>query len=61
MLVEGARLRGITRIEGCSINTVTKLLVDAGNACAAYTMARQSGDVAFGRIANGIWSAERRD
>jgi hypothetical protein len=29
-------MRAITRITGVSINTVTKLLVDAGEACAAY-------------------------
>ena len=36
MLVEGTSLRAISRITGASINTVTKLLVDAGNACAAF-------------------------
>ena len=36
LLVEGVSLRSITRITGCSINTATKLLVDAGTACAAY-------------------------
>ena len=35
MLVEGSSLRSISRITGTSINTVTKLLVDAGTACAA--------------------------
>ena len=35
-LVEGVGLRAISRLEDVSINTVTKLLVDAGNACAAY-------------------------
>lgn len=29
-------MRSISRVVGVSINTVTKLLVDAGNACAAY-------------------------
>ena len=29
-------LRAITRLTGVSINTVTKLLVDAGNTCANY-------------------------
>ena len=33
MLVEGMSMRSISRTVGCSINTVTKLLVDAGNAC----------------------------
>lgn len=33
MLVEGMSMRSISRVVGCSINTVTKLLIDAGNAC----------------------------
>lgn len=36
LLVEGTSLRAVTRITGASINTVTKLLVEAGEACAAY-------------------------
>lgn len=36
MLVEGSSLRSISRVAGVSINTVTKLLVEAGEACAAY-------------------------
>ena len=36
MLVEGNSLRAISRMADCSINTVTKLLVDAGTACAEY-------------------------
>ena len=36
MLVEGMSMRAISRTVGVSINTVTKLLVDAGEACAAY-------------------------
>lgn len=36
MLCEGASMRSISRITGVSINTVSKLLVDAGYACAAY-------------------------
>jgi IS1 family transposase len=36
MLCEGASMRSISRVVGVSINTVTKLLVDAGTACAAY-------------------------
>jgi len=35
-LVEGNSLRSTTRMVGVSINTVTKLLVDAGDACARY-------------------------
>ena len=36
MLVEGSSMRSISRITGVSINTVSKLLVDAGEACAVY-------------------------
>ena len=36
LLVEGMSLRAITRITGVSINTVTKLLIDAGKACSDF-------------------------
>ena len=36
MLVEGMSMRAISRTVGVSINTVTKLLINAGEACAAY-------------------------
>jgi IS1 family transposase len=36
LLVEGNSLRATSRLADCSINTVTKLLIDAGKACAAY-------------------------
>jgi IS1 family transposase len=36
MLVEGNSLRATSRMAGCSINTVSKLLLDVGEACAAY-------------------------
>lgn len=36
MLVEGNSMRSASRLAGCSINTVTKLLVDVGYACAFY-------------------------
>ena len=36
LLCEGASLRATSRIADVSINTVSKLLVDAGAACAAY-------------------------
>ncbi len=35
-LVEGNSLRSTQRMTGVSINTVTKLLIDAGTACAKY-------------------------
>ena len=36
MLVEGNSMRSVSRIANVSINTVTKLLVDAGIVCAEY-------------------------
>ena len=36
MLVEGSSMRATARVTGVSINTVSKLLVDAGRACAEY-------------------------
>lgn len=36
MLCEGSSMRAISRIADVSINTVTKALVDAGNACAKF-------------------------
>lgn len=36
MLCEGSSMRSISRVADVSINTVTKLLVDAGTACATF-------------------------
>lgn len=36
LLVEGNSLRSTSRLTGCSINTVTKLLVDVGQACQKF-------------------------
>ena len=36
MLVEGSSMRSISRVTGTSINTVAKLLADAGEACIVY-------------------------
>ncbi|WP_043836364.1 DDE-type integrase/transposase/recombinase [Muricoccus aerilatus] len=36
MLCEGSSMRSVSRVVGLSINTVAKLLVDAGEACAAH-------------------------
>ena len=36
LLVEGNSMRAVTRLTGCSINTVTRLLIDAGTACLEY-------------------------
>lgn len=36
LLCEGSSMRSISRVADVSINTVTKLLIDAGTVCAAY-------------------------
>jgi hypothetical protein len=36
LLCEGQSIRAVTRLTGASKNTVTKLIVEAGHACAAY-------------------------
>jgi len=36
MLIEGNSMRAVSRMADCSINTVTKLLVDVGQACFEY-------------------------
>jgi IS1 family transposase len=36
LLCEGSSIRAVTRLTGASKNTVIKLMVDAGKACAAY-------------------------
>ena len=43
MLCEGSSMRSISRVCDVSINTVTKLLVDAGRACAAFHDAKVRG------------------
>ena len=36
LLCEGSSLRAISRITGVSLDTATKLLIDAGRACQAF-------------------------
>ena len=56
MLVEGSSMRSISRVVGVSINTVTKMLVDAGEACGAYHDATVR-DVKAARVqCDEIWS-----
>lgn len=56
MLVEGSSMRSISRVVGVSINTVTKLLVEAGEVCAAYHDANVR-DVKASRVqCDEIWS-----
>lgn len=56
LLVEGNSMRSIERIIGCSINTVTKLLEDAGAACATYHDANVRGLKSKRIECDEIWS-----
>jgi len=56
LLVEGSSLRSISRVCGVSINTVTKLLVDAGTACAAFHDANVRNVPAKAVQCDEIWS-----
>lgn len=56
LLCEGMSIRAITRLTGASKNTVAKLLIDAGKACAAYHEANVR-DVKAARVqVDEIWS-----
>ena len=56
LLCEGMSIRAITRLTGASKNTVAKLLIDAGKACAAYHDANVR-DVKVARVqVDEIWS-----
>ena len=55
-LVEGNSLRSTSRMVGCSINTVTKLLIDVATACDSY-QARVMRNLACRRLQiDEIWS-----
>lgn len=56
MLVEGSSMRAVSRVCDVSINTVTKLLVDAGNACEAFHDATVRGVRCEQIQADEIWS-----
>ena len=56
MLCEGSSMRAISRMTGVSVNTVSKLLVDAGNACAAYHDDTVRGVIAKRVQCDEIWS-----
>ncbi len=57
MLLEGKSMRSVTRLEGVSLNTVAKLLADAGDACAAYHDEHVRGIAGHRRIeCDEIWS-----
>jgi IS30 family transposase len=36
LLCEGSSIRAVTRLTGASKNTIIKLMIDAGKACADY-------------------------
>jgi IS1 family transposase len=56
MLCEGASMRSVSRLADVSINTVTKLLVDAGTTCAAFHDERVRGVRAKRVQVDEIWS-----
>jgi IS1 family transposase len=56
MLVEGSSMRSISRVADVSINTVSKLLADAGEACAAHHDAAVQGVKSKRVQCDEIWS-----
>src|ERR1700688_3343733 len=56
MLCEGSSMRSISRVADVSINTVSKLLVDAGKACAAFHDEKVRGEKARRVQVDEIWS-----
>jgi IS1 family transposase len=56
MLCEGNSMRSVSRLAGVSINTVSKLLVDAGTVCAAFHDEMVRGVVAKRVQCDEIWS-----
>src|SRR3954449_3605643 len=56
MLCEGSSMRSISRVADVSINTVAKLLVDAGKACAAFHDEKVHGVTASRVQCDEIWS-----
>src|SRR5882724_11296741 len=56
MLCEGSSMRSISRVADVSINTVSKLLIDAGKACAAFHDEKVRGVKARRVQVDEIWS-----
>ena len=56
MLCEGSSMRSVSRVTGVSINTVSKLLIDAGLACAAFHDAKVRNVTAKAVQCDEIWS-----
>jgi len=63
LLVEGNSLRSTSRIADCSINTVTKLLVEVGKACAQFhndtVLSLQSKRIQLDEIWSFVYAKER--
>jgi lambda repressor-like predicted transcriptional regulator len=60
LLVEGMSLRAITRATGCSINTVTALLVTAGKACSEFQDRKFRGLICRHMQIDEIWAFSYR-
>jgi IS1 family transposase len=56
MLCEGASMRSISRVADVSVNTVVKLLIDAGRACSAFHDEKVRGVKAKRVQVDEIWS-----
>ena len=56
MLVEGSSMRSISRVTGVSINTVSKLLVAAGEVCSQYHDQKVRNVTAGNVQADEVWS-----
>lgn len=56
MLVEGSSMRSISRVVGVSINTVSKMLIDAGNVCHSFHDDKVRGVKAKRIQCDEIWS-----
>ena len=56
LLVEGMSMRSISRVTGVSINTVTKMLVDAGKVCSDFHDENVKGVVSKTIQCDEIWS-----
>ena len=56
MLCEGSSMRSISRVADVSVNTIAKLLVDAGKACAAFHDEKVRGVKARRVQCDEIWS-----
>ncbi|MGH6819677.1 MAG: IS1 family transposase [Methylocella sp.] len=56
LLCEGSSIRAVTRLTGASKNTVIKLMIDAGKACAAYHDANVRNVTAKRVQVDEIWS-----